>query len=116
VLFNLRLAFLADAVRATIIALDTDTSRLVTLRANQHYIRNRKRGFEFNTARIDRAALGLHLALMLGMNINTRHHQAACDWQDLDHLATLALIFQLSADYLNGIALTDLDVHRSLLN
>jgi hypothetical protein len=111
-----RLAFLADAVHAVIVMLDTDTGWFTALRADQHNVRYVKRGFEFDTTGVNGTALGLDLLLMLGMDIQALDNQTLLVGQDFDHLTTLTFLFDLSADNFNGITFADLDSHRSLLN
>jgi hypothetical protein len=111
-----RLAFLADAVYAVIVTLDTYTGWFTALGADQHNIRDVKRGFKFDTTGVNGAALGLDLLLMLGTDVQALHNQALLVWQDFNHLTTLTLLLDLPADNFNGITFADLDFHFLLLN
>jgi hypothetical protein len=115
-LVDQRLAFLADAVYAVFVMLDIHTSRLTAFGADQHNIRDVKRGFKLDATGINGAALSLDLFLMLRVDIQTLDNHALLIRQDLDNLATLAFLLDLPADNFNGITFTDLDFHRSLLN
>ena len=101
---------------AVFITLDIYPGRLAALGADQHNVRDVKRGFKFQTTGVDGAALSLDCFLVLGMNIQALDNQARLIRQYFDHLAALALLLDLSADNFNGITFTDLDFHRSLLN
>jgi hypothetical protein len=115
-LIDQRLALLANAVCAIIVALDTNTGRFTALWAYQHNVRDVERGLKLDAARVNRATLSLNLTLVFGMNVHALHNHPVLIRQNLDHFAALTLFFDFSADDFNGIAFTDLDSHRSLLN
>jgi hypothetical protein len=115
-LIDQRLTIFADAVSTFIIALNANTTRFVTLRADKHNIRDVQGCFELDASGVNGPTLGLNLALVFGMHVYTLHHHPMLIWQDFDHLAAFALFFNFSADDFNGIPFSDLDSHRSLLN
>src|SRR5512143_1504466 len=105
-------AMLADAVGTRFIALDADARRLVALGADQHHVGDVDWAFELDATRVDLASsLGLYLALVLGANIDTLHHDAAVVGHHVDDLTALALVFEPATDDLHGIAFVDLYSH-----
>ena len=111
-LINELSAALADAVCAGLVALNADAGSLIALRANQHDIRNVDGGLELDATGIDLApGLGLHLALMLGVDIDALHHDAAPFGHHVDDRAALALVFQPAANDFHSITLVDLYSH-----
>jgi hypothetical protein len=109
------LAIFAYPVGTVFIPRNRYTGCFAALGAYEHDVRDIKRGFELYAARVDRAPLGLHLALMLGMDIYTLDNQPVFFWQNFNDFAAFPLVFQFSADDLNGITFPDLHSHRSLL-
>jgi hypothetical protein len=53
----------------------------------------------------------LDLALVLGVDVDTLHHNAVFVGKDIDHLAALALVFEAAADDLYRVTFTDLYSH-----
>jgi hypothetical protein len=115
-LVNQRLALLADAVCAVIVALNTDASGFATFRTDQHNVRDVERGLKLDAARVDRTALGLDLTLVFGVYIHALHDHTVLVRKYFNHLAAFTLFFNFPADDFNGITFTNLDSHRSLLN
>jgi hypothetical protein len=110
------LTILADTVCTIIVALYTNAARFIALWANQHDIRDIKRSFELDPTRVNRSSLRLDLSLVLSMDVYTLHNHPVFVWQDLNYFTALALFFNFPANYFNGITLTNLDSHRSLLD
>jgi hypothetical protein len=115
-LIDQSLAILADSVCTIIVALYTNATRFITLWANQHDIRDVEWCFKLDPTRVNCSSLGLDLALVLGMDIYTLHYHPVLIWQDFNNFTALAFFFNLAANNFNGIALTNLDSHRSLLD
>ena len=100
---------------AILITLNFDARRLTALRADQHHVRNIEWSLELDTTRTNRAALSLHLALMLGMHVDALYYHPVLVRQNLDHFATFALVIEFPADNFNGITpkMLTLIVHSS---
>jgi hypothetical protein len=102
----------ANAVCAGLVTLNANACRFITLRADQHHIRDVDRSLELDTTGIDlAAALRLHLALVLDVDVHTLYHYAIGVRQHIDDLAALAFVFEAAADNFDGIAFADLYSH-----
>jgi hypothetical protein len=106
-----RLAFFADAMYAVFVTLDHDAGRLAALGADQHNVRDVKRGFKFQATGVNGTTLRLDGLLVLGMDIQALDNQARLVRQYFNYLAALTLLLDLPADNFNGITFTDLNFH-----
>jgi hypothetical protein len=108
---NLLVALLADTHDLAILMLDADARGLAALGADQHNVRNIKRGFEMHFARVNIASLSLDLALVLGAYIQALHNNPAFSRDDPNNFTTLALFFDRAADEFYGIPFVYLYLH-----
>jgi hypothetical protein len=96
-----------------LIPLNANACRFIALRADQHHIRNMDRPFELDATRVHLpASLRLDLALVFDVDVYALDHDAVHIHKHIDHLTTLAFIFEAAADYFNSIAFADLYFHR----
>jgi hypothetical protein len=99
-------------VGAGFVTLHVNPGSLIALWANQHHVGNIDWTFELNPARIDRTALGLHLLLVLGANIDTLHDNTLVFGKHVDNLTALALILEATTNDFYRIAFTNFDFHN----